>query len=318
MFAPPLSMNIRHGLPVPARSHFPFDVMMLQFRICTVPTVLIALLLFATAAHSQVRGGYETFTNEDNALSWGLYDFSDGQFYTPGWDLSQTGNPEIYGFVTPNSSISLFADVLSSDASFVGDFSAENISGLSCDAYVDDAISLLGADFYVVSGGTFYYSVVFAYPDHFAEDGWDYMETSFENDPWFIYENGGFVEVEITDSILSNVSEVGIDFFTTSDAPADVIVAIDNFSLIPEVIVPTMSISQNGGNIELGFQRETGQIYDILQSPDLSGWAELTGYSGITGSGPFIASDPIAERKFFKLGTEAYFTPIPDIGPSTP
>jgi hypothetical protein len=284
---------------------------------------ILAVAFFSTAiltpfAHSQVRGGYETFTSENNADSWGLYDYSDSSFYTPAWDLSQIGNPEIFGYIRPNSSIAMFADSLSSDASFVGDFSAEKISGLSCDAYVDDAISLLGADFYFVSDEVFYFSNVFGYPDYFSADGWDYMETSFKDDPWYVYENGSFVEVEITDVILSSITEVGVEFFSTSDAPADIIVAIDNFSLIPEVIVPKMSIARNGGNIELGFQCEIGQIYDILQSANLQNWAELPGYGGIIGDGAFIATDPIANHKFFKVGSEAFFSPIPDIGPPTP
>lgn len=281
----------------------------------SLTVTLSCAALFGTTARAQLRGGYETFTSQNNADSWGLYDFADGQFYTPAWDFSQIGDPEIYGFVTPDSGISLFADAFSSDANFVGDFSAERISGISCDAYVEDSVFLLGADFYFVSAGVFYYSVVFGIPDYFSADGWDHMETSFGDDLWFVFENGDFTEVEITDVILSTVTEVGVDFFSTSDATEDLIVAIDNFALIPEIIVPQVSISKNGGTIELGFQREAGQIYDILQSFDLGAWVELTGYSGITGDGPFVASDPIVDRKFFKLGTEAFFTPIPDIGP---
>ena len=311
-------MNTGHGFPVPPSSHFPFDLMMFPFRASPLPTALFSVLLLTSAAHSQVRGGYETFTSENNADSWLLYDDSDSEFYTPAWDLSQIGNPEIFGYVRPNSSIAMFADSLSSDAAFVGDFSAEKISGLSCDAYVDDALSLLGADFYFVSEGVFYFSIVFGYPDYFSADGWDYMETSFKDDPWYVYENGNFVEVEITDVILSSITEVGVEFFSTSDAPADIIVAIDNFSLIPEVIVPKMSIARNGGNIELGFQRETGQIYDIEQSSNLSGWNGLPGYSDITGTGTFTASRPIGTRRFFRLAINEFFTPIPDIAPPTP
>ena len=267
---------------------------------------------------SQVRGGYETFTSENNADSWGLYDFSDSLFYTPAWDFSQIGNPEIYGFVTPNSGISLFADTYSSDASFVGDFSAKKISGLSCDAYADDAISLLGADFYFVSNEIFYYSIVFGFPDYFSADGWDYMETSFRDDPWYIFENGEFMEAEITDAILSNITEVGVDFYSTSDATEDLVVAIDNFSLIPEIIVPEVSILKNGDTMELAFQLETGQIHDILQSPNLKLWSELPAYEGITGDGPFTASVPISVRSFFRLAINEFFSPIPDIGPPTP
>ena len=278
----------------------------------------IAIAILTTSAMSQVRGGYETFTSENNAYSWGLYDFSDGLFYTPAWDFSQIGNPEIYGFVTQNSGISLFADAYSSNANFVGDFSAKKISGLSCDAYVDDAISLLGADFYFVSNETFYFSIVFGFPDYFSADGWDYMETSFRDDPWYIFENGEFMEAEITDAILSNITEVGVDFYSTSDATEDLVVAIDNFSLIPEIIVPEVSILKNGDTMELAFQLETGQIHDILQSPNLSVWSELPAYEGITGYGPFTASVPISVRNFFRLAINEFFSPISDIGPPTP
>lgn len=282
------------------------------------PHALISVLLTAfltPAASAQVRGGYETFTNEANADSWGLYDSFDEEFYTPEWNLLQSGNPEISGLVRPDSSTSLFADSLSSNASFVGNFSANKIAGLSCDAYVDDADFLLGADFYFVSGGIYHYSIVFATPGAFSADGWDYMETSFKNAPWYIFSTGSFVEVVITDAILSNITEVGVNFYSTSDASEDITVAIDNFSLIPEKIIPTVSIVKNGGNIELGFQRETGQIYDILQSPTLNAWSELPGYTGITGNGNFIATDPLAVRKFFRVATEEFYTPIPNVTP---
>lgn len=265
---------------------------------------------------SQVRGGYETFTSTNNADSWGLFDFSDETFYTPSWDFSEIGNPEIYGFVSPGSGISLFADDLSSNASFIGDFSAERISGLSCDAYVEDSASLLYADFYFFSDGVLYFSQEFFPPNYFEIDGWDYMEVSFKDDPWFIFDNGDIVEVTLTEEILSTITEVGVDFFATSDAPDAFIAAIDNFTLIPELIVPEVSISKNGGEIELGFQREVGQIYDILQSGNLSAWTILPGYDNITGEGLFTASDPLTDRKFFRLATDEFYTPIPDIGPS--
>ena len=288
-------------------------------RCCLISPFFVLLstcALVVAPAQAQVRGGYESFTSVDNAESWGLYDYSDGQLYIPAWDFSQIDNPEIYGFVAPNSSISLFADSLSSDASFIGDFSAQNIAGLSCDAYIDNANSLLGTDFYFVSGGDYYYSGIFVSPDYFSADGWDYLEVSFGVGPWFVFQDGDFVGVEITDAILSTVTEVGVDFFSTSDASEDIIVAIDNFTLIPELIVPQVSIVKNGSNIDLGFQRSTGQIYDILDSPDLSGWVALTGQSSITGSGPYTASESLTDRNFFKVETEAFFTPIPDIGAS--
>lgn len=285
------------------------------FKIRPLFVVPAALILLSDFALSQVRGGYETFSSRNNAESWGLYDSSDGKFYLPEWDFSKIDDPEIYGYARPASNLSLFADSQSSNDSMVGDFHAERISGLGCDAYVDDVAALDSADFYFVSAGVFYFSVEFFAPVYFSTDGWDYLEVSFKTDPWFTLINGTLVEMKITDAILSSVTEVGVDFYSTTAATSDIVAGIDNFALIPEVIVPEVSIAKNGGNIELGFQRQTGQIYGILQSPDLRGWAELTGYSGITGKGPYLASDPIAGRKFFRLGTEAYFTPIPDIGP---
>lgn len=282
----------------------------------TVLAAVVSCMAWLTVpVLSQVRGGYETFTNANNADSWGLYDFSDDTFYLPLWDFSQEDNPEIYGSVSPDSGISLFADDLSSNASFVGDFRAKKISGLSCDAYVGDSASLLYADFYFFSDGVLYFSQEFFPPNYFADNSWDYMEVSFKDDPWFTFDNGDIVEVALTDEILSTVTEVGVDFFATSDAPDAFIAAIDNFTLIPELIVPEVSISKSGGNIELGFQRETGQIYDVLQSTDLSGWSILPGYDNITGEGLFTASDPLTDRKFFRLATRRFYSPIPDIGP---
>ena len=280
-----------------------------------VIAALACMASFATPALSQVRGGYETFTSQNNAESWGLYDFSDEGFYIPFWDFSQIENPEIYGFVLPGSGISLFADHLSSNASFVGDFNAKRISGLSCEAYVEDAASLYAADFYFFSAGVLYFSQEFLAPNHFSTDGWEYLEVSFKDDPWFTIDNDEIVQVDLTAEILSTITEVGVDFFASPEAPSDFIVAIDNFTLIPELIVPAVSITKNGGDIELGFQREPGQFYDILQSPNLSGWSILPGFDFITGEGLFTASEPLAGMKFFRIATDVLYTPIPDIGP---
>lgn len=285
-----------------------------QPRIITLVAALCCLAWPGTLAQAQVRGGYETFTSENNAASWGLYDYSDDTVYVPLWNFSNSGNPEIHGTVAPDSTIALFADDLSSDGSFVGDFSAARITGLSCDAYVEDAGSLLFASFYFYSDGVFYFSQEFFPPNYFSGGGWDFMEVSLD-DPWFTFDDGGIVEVAITGEILSTITEIGVEFFTTPDAPTDLRVAIDNFALIPELIVPQVSIAKSGGDIELGFQRELGQIYDILQSTNLNGWSVLPGFADITGEGLFMASDPLTDRKFFQIATERFYTPIPDIGP---
>jgi hypothetical protein len=266
-------------------------------RTLTLAALIFCLPWLAIPGFSQVRGGYETFTSENNADSWGYYDFSDDGYYAPFWDLFLSENPEIYAFVTPDSGISLFADEFSSDASFIGDFAAARISSLSCDAYVEDASSLLFADFYFYSDGVLYFSQEFAAPNYFAADGWEYMEVSLIDDPWFTFDDGDIVQVFLTDEILSTITEIGVDFFATSDAPEDLLVAIDNFALIPELIVPELSIAKNGGDIELGFQREQGQIYDFQQSTHLQSWSALPGYTEITGEGPFTATDPLAPRK---------------------
>ena len=281
-------------------------------QLCSICLVFAA----STPLMAQVRGGNEAFGNIANADSWTLYDGADGGFYFPSWDLFGAGDPEIYGVVTAQTGLEFFADSLASNAAFVGDYSTKKIRGAYCDVYVETAVEIEFVDVYFISDGTFYYSLDFSAPAFFAEDGWDSVDVYFREDPWFVIVNGNFVAVEVTDIILSNISEIGVRVFTTAASTVDQFAAIDNFSLIPEVIVPELMLAKNGSNIELTFEREEGQEYSVMESTDgMMTWGDLNGYTGLTGIGSFTVVDPIESQKYLNVLTEEFYTNLPDVVP---
>jgi hypothetical protein len=268
------------------------------------------------SATAQVRGGNEAFGNEANAASWTIYDGADGMYYIPGWDLFEAGNPDLFGYLSAQASLDIYANSLASNGAFTGDYSTNQIRGVVCDVFVELAADFAFADVYFVSGGTFYYSLDFSAPGFFAADGWDVIDVYFREEPWFVVVSGSFVEVEVTESLLSNITEIGVRVFATLTSTAGQFVAIDDFALIPELIVPELDVARNGNNFELIFERELGQAYGVMQSADgMATWGDLSGYTGLIGTGSFTVVDPIGTQKFFNVVTEEFYTNLPDVVP---
>lgn len=262
---------------------------------------------------AQVRGSLETFENEGNALSWIVYDYEDGLDYTPGWDLFGAGDADAFTIVAPESGVSILAVQSTSGGDLVGNFSGERIVGMGCEAWVEDASGLEYAEFYFVSGGVFYYSVEFSGEAVFDSGVWDYISVDFDFDPWYVLGDGGFEEVTMTNAILSSVTEVGVNFFTNNQRTENMLVAIDDFFVTPEVIVPELTVARDGSDFEISFMREVSQEYNVMKSVSLSGWSGLTGHLEITGDTIYTVSDPIAEKGFYQVETDYFFTAIPDV-----
>jgi hypothetical protein len=267
-------------------------------------------------ATAQVAGTYEPFTHLANAASWLVYDYADGEYYTPGWDSEGDGfNPDIYYPFTGTSTFEFLADGFSSDGAFVGDLAAGGVDAIGCDVFVEDINSFSFGEFFLFSetDGRYYYSD-FIEP---ATSGWDFAYASLTEEDWYVYENDDFVPVPLTPEILSGISEVGVRFYAlTGSAANGKTVGIDNFTYYGALVLPELTTSAAGGLFQLGFDRRPGIGYSIQSSPDLSNWTWVPGEEFITGTAPYTMTKPLATGpRFFKVGIEDFLTPVPNVGP---
>lgn len=281
--------------------------------------LLLSLLLLSTPLHGQLVGAYETFTEEDNANTWKLYDYSvGGDSLAPLWTRpGSEADPEIYAEFTQDFGVSLFADQDSSDGYLVGDYVAQGVTGVFCNVFVEDPASLDNFEFYLLSGGAFYYSNYFEVDDA----GWSRAENSFKNNDWYIgvdNDADGFfdeyVYTPLTDEILRNVTEIGLNFFPSSDAADGKDVGIDNFTLVADLtpVAPILVIAAGAGSYS--FEGLRGIQYTVEQSFSLKDddWTPVE--NPFEGSGPYSHNFTTDFKQFLRVVTEILYTEIPKVG----
>jgi hypothetical protein len=278
------------------------------------------LLLLTLTSPAQVLGAYTTFSNEESATTWGVVDFGDpSSAFAPSWTYPGSDDAEIYttfeSTQDPDTGrsevfeVSLFADQLSSEASFVGDYDEVGIDTVRCDVFVEDIHNFQELEVYFLSGDTFYYSEVF----ELNESGWAQIETSFSKDEWYLFddEERAFFPVEMTPMILSDVREIGITFYPRGPGAQGRVIAIDNFSLLPDLTVPALSIDTSRTNPRLSFTGIPGIQYTLQRSLALreDSWANLGDPFEVTG--PFQRPVAAGRRRFFRLISQPLFVEIP-------
>ncbi|YCM44433.1 hypothetical protein V2O64_00175 [Verrucomicrobiaceae bacterium 227] len=279
---------------------------------------LLTLLLFGAPLHGQLVGATETFTDQENANTWKTYDYSVGQEGQPLWKRSGSeADPEIYTEFIEDFGVSLFADENSSDGYFVGDYVTQGVAGVFCNVFIEDSTTLDSFEFYFVSEGVFFYSNYF----EVDTDGWSSAENSFQNNDWYVGvddDGDGFIDdyvyTPLTDDILSNVSEIGVNFFPISDAADGSDVAIDNFTLVADLspVSPVLAVSADSGSYS--FEGLPGVQYTVEQSATLqeNGWAPVE--TPFEGSGPYSFDFTTASKQFLRVKTEALYTEVPKVG----
>jgi hypothetical protein len=120
---------------------------------------LLASFLLVLPTQAQILGAFTAFSNEETATSWGFFDFGDpDSAFAPFWTYPGSDDAEIYTtfevYPDPDSGqneafeVSLFADELSSDGAFVGDYAAVGIDTVRSDVFVEDINSFDELEFY--------------------------------------------------------------------------------------------------------------------------------------------------------------------------
>lgn len=270
---------------------------------------LLCFFFLVVPSFGQILGAFTTFSDEDSATSWGSLSFRDTDTaFDALWTFPGSDDAEIYALFDEDFEVSLFADGLSSGSSFVGDYSNEGIDTVRCDAYVEDITTFDELEFYFLSGDTFYYSEIF----ELDQSGWASIETSFTRDEWYIFDDQkGFQVVEITPAILSDVLEIGVTFYPNGTAANGQIVAIDNFTLLPDLSVPELTVDSSGTAPKLKFTGVKGMQYTMQQSQSLRGpsWNTIGQPFGVSG----LSETTVAQlqRRFFRLISQPFFVEIP-------
>jgi len=280
----------------------------------------LSLLLLGTPLHGQLVGAYETFTEKNNADTWKLYDYSlEGDSSLPLWKRpGSEADPEIYAEFTQDFGVSLFADIDSSDGYFVGDYVAQGVAGVFCNVFVEDPASFDSFEFYLFSGDTFYYSNYFEVDD----PGWSSAENSFRDSDWYIAvddDNDGIIDdylyTPLTDEILSEVIEIGVNFFPFSNAADGKDVGIDNFTLVADLtpVAPVLAVAADSGSYS--FEGLPGIQYIVEQSSSLKDddWTPVE--DPFEGSGPYSHNFTTGIKQFLRVITEPLYTEIPRVGP---
>ena len=139
------------------------------------------------------------------------------------------------------------------------------------------------------------------------------MSVSLSEDQWFIIDatQNVFVPVELSDTILSNVSEIGVNFIPSATTIANSYVAIDNFNIIPDLTPPALGITTSNGEITVSFEQSAGISYDLQMSPTLQAedWSSLD--PDIRGEGPFETPVTPLSKSFFRVATAPLFFEAP-------
>jgi len=274
--------------------------------------ILALLLLLASPLSAQVVGAFETFTEADNADGWNFYDFATDETTAPLWKLPGTTDAEIYGTFTSSQRISLFANEISSEQYFIGDYTDAGIDLIECEIFIEDAATLQEVEFYLVAGGTTYYSNIY----EIDESGWAFLTYSLTKEQWYLYNDAeeDYFEVNLTETILSDVTEIGLNFLPTSDAAIGKAVALDNFTLLPDLTPPTLKISQPTGEVGVVFEQSPGISYDLQMSTTLqeNDWSGLDAdTSDIRGEGNYEIYITARPKCFFRITTYPLFIEVP-------
>lgn len=270
--------------------------------------LLLSLLLVAPVG-AQTLGGFEPFTQQANGESWAFYNYATDEAFNAPWNLSNSGDPEIYATFTQDSGVSLFADIMSSGGIFVGNYAEAGVDTILCDVFIEDINTFSDVEFYILAGDTFYYSDFYV----IEQSGWAGLQNSLSRDQWYIFDDDDeeFIEVNLTPAILSDVTEIGLNFYPASTAADGRAVAIDNFTLLPDLTAPEVSISTQGSSAQFSFTGIEGMQYTIQTSSNLreSIWTNVGSPFEIVGNS--TTTVPRGNKGFFRLISQPFFIEAP-------
>ncbi len=281
-----------------------------------VALVAGVLGLAGPPARAAVAGAWETFFDATNAGAWRVYDDADGLDYVPNWS-SGTSDGEYVDFTyAQDYSLSFWADVRVGGGALVGDYQAQQIAGISCDAFIGELAELDAIDCAVYAdgpGGKAYYRSDFYFADEFSASGWWTLEFRFDR-PWFYHDGNNWVEVNARQ--LTAIEEVEVTFYPVANSAGGSRVGIDNLTLEPTVVAPKLTTSVTSGtprDFRLAFTPGPGLACRVekLRTPPATGWDAVVGQTDIKPPGKHVFLTPASRKQeIFRVAAESYYSMI--------
>lgn len=290
------------------------------------------LLAFSSASKGLTPGAWETFSTEANADAWtvsGWY-FDDStsswesDYFYPGW--SDSLDPYI-GYTMSWDSCYIYADDSVASGAFTGDYTASNVRAITMDIAVSDTSLIDYFDFSILSEvdgvSRYYYTDSYTVQD-LENNVWNqfnifirpdllrYADGSDVIHPWYYWDpNDGWVETTLSDTVLSNITEIGISFFHADESGSQVDVLIDNVALNHSFLWPDFALSVTVGMATMSFQPLPGTIYDLQKyNATTMTWEGVPGQTSILGPNPFTYSEPAVGTGLFRCSLEPYYTEV--------
>lgn len=267
------------------------------------------LFFLVASTEAQTLGGLEPFSQQDNGESWAFYNYATEQAFNAPWKFSGNEDPEIYATFTGAAGVSLFADVMSSNGFFVGNYADTGIDTINCDIFIEDATTFSEVEFFILAGDTFYYSN----PYLVEQSGWTGLTNSLSRDQWYSYDEADqqFFEVSLTPANLFDVTEVGLNFYPSSNAAGGRIVAVDNFSLLPNLSSPKTRISTGNSTAKISFFGILGIQYTVQNASNLveRSWRNVGNPFEIVGESEIDV--PLANKGFFRILSQPFYIEAP-------
>lgn len=271
----------------------------------------LVLTMMATVACGQLRGYIEDFENGSMVSSW--WGYADSTYYYPVW--GGTADKYIYQSFTSFGYLYALSD--SSSGNFVGDYVAQRIASVKSQLYWP--IETQTPYIYISSslGGDY----LAAYSASLPADQWYTFNASVSNQ-WWDWNAGVWTVPDTND--LANIDLAGVYAKPVTTFRATPFVAIDNFTLYPEVVSPCITAMRKGGSpgsVDLEFQALHGQMYALDKRAQLTigDWGAVPGHDNITGSGTVTVTVSQAESEaFYRLGSDVHLTTSQGMAPARP
>ncbi len=275
-----------------------------------------AWLLAGASAGAAQAGAWETFATQANADAWLVYDYADNNFYSATWYQAVAGDEFIYTNYTGDAAVEFCADAAAGSGALVGDYPAARVAGIGCEVLIGElaALEYLECALYANGPGgfTYYYSAAYEAAD-FAASGWYTLLFSFDV-PWVYFD--GTQSVEVSAKSLTAIEEIDFTFVPQVGSAGGSFVGIDNVTLEPTLVAPTVATAVTAGaprQFAMSFTPGPGlacQVEKRRQSPAV-GWDAVVGQTGLLGPGVHRFETPLTgAAEIFRVAAEVDYTPI--------
>jgi hypothetical protein len=273
---------------------------------------LTLLVLASSLRADPLAGAWETFPSQANADAWSLYSYDDQIVAPPPWAGPEIDeNPYAYSYFLGGEGVWFFADSVTAQGAFVGDYGAQKISGIDVSLNIDPA-EIDFIDLVVYANGplglNYYYSQIYVPEDFGAMPDWYELNFTFDAS-WFSLQNGEFTSFQPDQGFLASIQEVGVRVFPVAGVAGASFVGIDDFILVPTVEAPVLSTSLSGSNFVLDFTPNPGVSATIEKLTPEFDWASVVGQSNLTGPQSFTT--PVSPGSgIFRVAAEEKLTKV--------